>query len=373
MTSAHVTSTRAAQILIVDDEEVLVESLVQSLNKVDGWQARGVHSAEEALEIAQHHELEVVISDIRMPGQGGLELLSRLKADRPEVQVIIMTAYGTRRLQRQALGLGAFHYLEKPVRTRELIEQVRRCLQLNANQRKGGVRGALYRLQVRDIIQLYCTANETVEILIRAPGQPEGRIFLESGQIVHVTDGQKSGEEALHKLLECRSGDITTRPLLHTPKRTIERDWMHLLLEHARRQDEDRHAPRRPDESVREGEDHGCTYEPDGYDEYGTHGAHDSRGPGVADSDDYEELESYEVSAGDSSDSFPRLGPAADDGENPFAALDDWDERPVSELTDGERFQEVADLIEAAITGLLEGRTDESIETLELARQRCLE
>ncbi len=349
-TAPDVTSTRAAQILIVDDEEVLVESLVQSLNKVDGWQARGVHSTEEALEIAQHHDLEVVISDIRMPGQGGLELLSRLKADRPEIQVIIMTAYGTRRLQRQALGLGAFHYLEKPVRTRELIEQVRRCLQLNASQRRGGTRSALYRLQLRDIIQLYCTANETVEILVRSPGQPEGRIFLESGQIVHVTDGSVGGEEALHQLLECRSGDITTRPLLHTPKRSIERDWMHLLLEHARRQDESRHVPIESNDSPLEEPEYAEEDEDEPIDPAG-----------------YATLESFQLDQG--VDDFPRLG-TSDDDENPFGDLESWASAEESGVD--EELPDIIDLIDSAISGLIQGRIDESLETLELVRRRCL-
>lgn len=315
---------------------------------------RGVHSAEEALEIALEHDLEVVISDIRMPGQGGLELLSRLKVERPEIQVIIMTAYGTRRLQRQALGLGAFHYLEKPVRTRELIEQVRRCLQLNASQRKSGVRGALYRLQLRDIIQLYCTANETVEILVRAPGKPEGRIFLEAGQIVHAVDGKGGGEDALHRMLASRTSDIGTRPLIRIPGRTIERDWMHLLLEHARRQDEYQH-------------DTGLTSSPF---ESAIQAAPQDTEPLWDPAVSEEPLELFEV---DDQEAFPTLGSAIDLADNPFAALDEWDETHSSHGDEDDPLLEVADLIEQAVSAMLEGRGEETLKLLDLARTRCLE
>jgi len=102
------------KVLVVDDEEIVRLSHVRTLagqnSNVDS--ARG---AEEALEKMQKEPADVVLLDLRMPGIDGLAALKTLKERWPETEVVIITGYPSVYTAREALRLGAFDYLVKPV------------------------------------------------------------------------------------------------------------------------------------------------------------------------------------------------------------------------------------------------------------------
>jgi CheY-like chemotaxis protein len=102
------------KLLLVDDEREFVQTLSERLLM------RDVHSAtaydgESALNILNEDEPEVMILDLKMPGIDGIEVLRKVKATRPEVEVIILTGHGSEEDRRLCLSLGAFAYLQKPV------------------------------------------------------------------------------------------------------------------------------------------------------------------------------------------------------------------------------------------------------------------
>ena len=82
------------RILVVDDETDLAESCKRLLLS-RGYQARAAASGEEAVELIQEFEPDLVITDLRMPGMSGMELLGRARQLRPDAQVIMATAYST--------------------------------------------------------------------------------------------------------------------------------------------------------------------------------------------------------------------------------------------------------------------------------------
>jgi DNA-binding NtrC family response regulator len=73
-------------------------------------------------------KFDVIITDLRMPGLDGIEVLDLVKSSRPNIPVIIITAYGTGEAQAAATQLGAAAYLEKPVATNELLSAIKRAL-----------------------------------------------------------------------------------------------------------------------------------------------------------------------------------------------------------------------------------------------------
>jgi DNA-binding NtrC family response regulator len=103
-----------AHILVVDDEINIRGALVTMLGK-KGHQVRGVATAEEGLEQLEAATAELVITDLRMPGIGGMEFLCRLKDTWPDTEVVIMTAYGSIDTAVEAMRLGAYDYLTKPI------------------------------------------------------------------------------------------------------------------------------------------------------------------------------------------------------------------------------------------------------------------
>ena len=103
-----------AHILVVDDEINIRGALVTMLEK-KGHQVRGVATAEEGLAQLEAVPAELVITDLRMPGIGGMEFLRRLKDTWPDTEVVVMTAYGSIDTAVEAMRCGAYDYLTKPI------------------------------------------------------------------------------------------------------------------------------------------------------------------------------------------------------------------------------------------------------------------
>ncbi|MFB3897477.1 MAG: sigma-54-dependent transcriptional regulator [bacterium] len=108
-------------ILIVDDERPLCDLLKMALEE-KGYEVQVAHEAEQALTILKTTTIDLVLSDIRMPGMSGLELLKSIKEIDITIPIILMTAYGTIESAVQAMRDGAYHYLLKPFDKLDTLE-----------------------------------------------------------------------------------------------------------------------------------------------------------------------------------------------------------------------------------------------------------
>jgi two-component system NtrC family response regulator/two-component system response regulator HydG len=116
------------RILIADDEATARESLAKILVE-DGYDVFTASDGHQALRVAADESPEIVLTDLRMPGMDGGELLSRLRKAYPDIGVVIMTAFGTIRSAVEALREGAEDYLTKPIDVEELEHLIERVLQ----------------------------------------------------------------------------------------------------------------------------------------------------------------------------------------------------------------------------------------------------
>jgi DNA-binding response OmpR family regulator len=114
-----------ANILVVDDEAAIRYSVSKTLQRV-GYTVREAASGEEALEALQGNQFDVVLTDIRMPGIDGVELVRRIKDADPDTVVILMTAYPNLGTAVEALRLGAHDYLIKPSSSQDIRLSVAR-------------------------------------------------------------------------------------------------------------------------------------------------------------------------------------------------------------------------------------------------------
>ena len=102
------------KILIVDDEETLTYSLYQTFIKSpDIYEVVTAASGDEAAERLAKDKFDLVLTDIKMPGMDGLELLAEIKAKYPGTKVIVMTAFGSMEKKEESLAIGADYYIEK--------------------------------------------------------------------------------------------------------------------------------------------------------------------------------------------------------------------------------------------------------------------
>jgi CheY-like chemotaxis protein len=122
-----------SKILLVDDEREFVQTLSERLLMRDMGSAVA-YDGESALEVAREDEPDVMILDLKMPGIDGIEVLRRVKATQPEIEVIILTGHGSEADKAVCMQLGAFAYLQKPVDVEELsatIKQANEKIQKN--------------------------------------------------------------------------------------------------------------------------------------------------------------------------------------------------------------------------------------------------
>lgn len=110
--------------LVVDDDPGM-RALLRDWLEREGFRVLEESSGERLLALAQGARFDVVILDKEMPGLGGLDVLPAFRRQRPEVPVILVTAFGGARVAEEALKLGAQQYLEKPFQFRALIAAVR--------------------------------------------------------------------------------------------------------------------------------------------------------------------------------------------------------------------------------------------------------
>jgi len=107
------------KILIVDDEENARIGLSKLLSQ-EGYQVSAVGNGNEALTFLDSEQVNLVITDINMPEMNGLVFLRELNRDYPSTDVIMITAYGGVESYLEAMSLGAFEYLNKPIKLDEL-------------------------------------------------------------------------------------------------------------------------------------------------------------------------------------------------------------------------------------------------------------
>jgi CheY-like chemotaxis protein/cytidylate kinase len=115
-----------SKVLLVDDEREFVQTLSERLGMRDIGSAVAF-DGESALAMVAEEAPEVMLLDLQMPGIDGMEVLRRVKATHPEIEVVILTGHGTDDHRKQCLQLGAFAYLEKPVDIEVLSDTLKRA------------------------------------------------------------------------------------------------------------------------------------------------------------------------------------------------------------------------------------------------------
>ncbi len=116
------------RILIVDDEKSQRDMLAGFLEK-EGYSIATAESGFEAIELCENKYFEVALIDLKMPGMDGIELLQKLKEMNPEIQAIMITAHGSIETAVEAMKLGAYHYVNKPINLDELKLNIKKALE----------------------------------------------------------------------------------------------------------------------------------------------------------------------------------------------------------------------------------------------------
>ncbi|MDC0684119.1 MULTISPECIES: response regulator [Sorangium] len=124
-------SLSSPSVLVVEDDDDLGRFVVD-IAKDHGYQATHVADAMSGLGLLPSGDFDLLITDIRMPGMDGIELIARAKKQDPSLAIIAITAFGSVETGMRALRVGASDYLSKPFRSDELSSRMRRALERRA-------------------------------------------------------------------------------------------------------------------------------------------------------------------------------------------------------------------------------------------------
>jgi len=117
------------KILVVDDEPLVRDVVSKGLSKMGGYDVDVAQGGSEAVEKIEKDVFDLVLTDLKMPEMDGLELLKAIKGTRPEMMVILMTAYGTIETAVEAMKMGANDYITKPVNFQDLLIHISKVQQ----------------------------------------------------------------------------------------------------------------------------------------------------------------------------------------------------------------------------------------------------
>jgi DNA-binding NtrC family response regulator len=118
----------AEKILIVDDEPDMLKLLSMTIQRKTPYQVSVTNNPLEALELAKKGGFDLVITDLKMPGLDGIELLRAVKSLNPDTPVIMMTAYGTVESASEAMEKGGFDFITKPFRIEHILFAIERAM-----------------------------------------------------------------------------------------------------------------------------------------------------------------------------------------------------------------------------------------------------
>jgi DNA-binding response OmpR family regulator len=117
------------KVLLVDDEKEFVTALAERL-ELRGFQVQVAMDGESALGLIETDLPQVMVLDLKMPGIGGLEVLKRIKAQKLQISIIILTGHGSMREGKEGMDLGAFDHLIKPIDIAVLVEKIGQAAQV---------------------------------------------------------------------------------------------------------------------------------------------------------------------------------------------------------------------------------------------------
>jgi CheY-like chemotaxis protein len=218
-------------VLLVDDEPLFLTSVEDALRaELDPLEVLRAEDGAAALEIARHQEVDVMVTDLRMPRLDGVELVATLTQIGRFVPTIFVTAHGTPRIEARIRSFGALAILEKPVDLGELVRLVRRRLEL---PRGGTMQG----VSLPGFLQLL--AMERKSCTLRAvAGRETGTFVFDRGALVDAQLPHGSGMDAALEMCRWERPVMHVEPSIAPSPTTLALPLEQLLLEAARLQDE---------------------------------------------------------------------------------------------------------------------------------------
>lgn len=226
------------KVLIVDDDQSWLSLMHKELgNYANDFTVRTADSGESALATLKQEHIIVVVSDLRMPGMDGFDLLSRILSNYPDIPVIIVTAYDRPKTKDVVFRSGAAGYLTKPLSPDILAGEINKIL------RKKVAGGNLHNVALETFLQLVEMEQQTCTLQVsNKAGNTAGVLFFRNGDIVNARIGGRQGKAAAYEIFSWSSVSVSIENECVFEEKLIEGDLQAILLDAMRSKDENEEA-----------------------------------------------------------------------------------------------------------------------------------
>jgi CheY-like chemotaxis protein len=217
-------------VLVVENDQMFARAVGGDLS-YQGFDVAIVHTVADALASVAQRKFDVLLTDLRLGVQDGIDLLAALRDASPDTRAVLMSGFASARDYQRAIELGAVRVLCKPFTPADLNQCIRQAVECGI-----GFRGSVHGLSLVDMLQMYNYARRSVTIAVG--GLHPGRLHFREGQIVHAEHQGLIGEAAVTSILGMPAGTLGTSALPARLAQTITRDFREVLLEALRAIDE---------------------------------------------------------------------------------------------------------------------------------------
>ena len=222
-------------VLLVDDDHEMLIALKEGFQKYkDSFSILLASDGLKAVESLKKNTISLVVTDLKMPGMDGFELLAHIMEHYPDIPVIIITGYSTPEMEHLAREGGAVGYVAKPF----LIENLAR--QIMSTLRKESEGGTLHNVSSGMFLQLVEMEQKTCTIRLEDKfSNKKGILFFQEGELLDARANDLQGEKAAYEIFSWDQVNLSIQNGCALKEKRIHCEMQHLILEAARRKDED--------------------------------------------------------------------------------------------------------------------------------------
>jgi DNA-binding response OmpR family regulator len=219
-------------VLIVEDETPFLISLTDGLAAYgEDFTVLSALNGREAVKILDSTEVDLVVTDLRMPKMDGFELLAHMSGQYPNMPVIVMTAYGTPEIEERLQDMGIFQYLEKPLEFNFLVDRIFDIV------KNGSSPDRIHRISLAAFLQLLEMENKTCTLTVKSRGR-EGQLYFAKGALHQAETGDMKGEKAALDIIGWDNVAMEIQYTCNVKKKSIGLPVAEILMEGFRIKDD---------------------------------------------------------------------------------------------------------------------------------------
>ncbi len=226
------------RILVIDDDAA-IRQVTRTILERKGFEVIEARDGDTGVRAYKESGIDLVITDIFMPGKSGLDTIVEIRRESPEAKIIAMSGGGPTMSAEGCLllsqGLGVQRILYKPLRIRELLEAVEYAL---SKDRSATFSGQVSGVEILDYFQLMLLSGKRSLVKVVSAEGRSCLVFIKGGKVVHAVTEETQGEDAFYQCATFQGGTFFNLAWREPDAVTINKPGEYMIIEAARRRED---------------------------------------------------------------------------------------------------------------------------------------